>query len=106
MATANTDITKHARSRRPPNIPGAFNSLNGPKIGPDGFRCLPFDRREPVRQMNGHPGSPTATTAPQGGSVSSLGSEHEPIPERQPIYPVAPQTTGRLSNPRNAQPPI
>src|ERR1700753_1896087 len=58
MATANTHVTNPRRSSRPPNIPGAFNSLNGPKIGPNGFRCLPFDRREPVRQMNGHRGRP------------------------------------------------
>jgi hypothetical protein len=48
MAIKTADITKHALSRRRPHIRDGFRLLN---LTAD--RGSPFDRHQPVRQMNG-----------------------------------------------------
>jgi hypothetical protein len=48
MTIKKADVTKHALSRRPPHIRDAFNYPDWTAV------CgLPFDRHQPVRQMNG-----------------------------------------------------
>jgi hypothetical protein len=53
MATKNADATKHALSRRRPHIRDGFRLTDLTAV-----RGRPFDRHQPVRQMNGGESAP------------------------------------------------
>jgi hypothetical protein len=53
MATKKADVTKHALSRRRPHIRDGFRLTD---LTAD--RGRPFDRRQPVQQMNGGESAP------------------------------------------------
>jgi hypothetical protein len=53
MATKKADVTKHALSRRRPHIRDGFRLTD---LTAD--RGRPFDRHQPVRQMNGGESAP------------------------------------------------
>jgi hypothetical protein len=53
MATKKADVTKHALSRRRPHIRNGFRLTDLTAV-----RGRPFDRHQPVRQMNGGESAP------------------------------------------------